>query len=134
MLNTQTLAGGSLGLESLTSSVSVLGRHGTPLTTSRIAPGLLGSLRSPRTSFNSSPPALTLPYIFSFWATDELWTDVWFLQSIYYVGGFGSEHFIGYIPLEMYQTAFDDLGAEVGVGGRVLVTQESGPLDQNWLR
>lgn len=51
------------------------------------------------------------------------------VQSIYYVGGFGSEHFIGYIPLEMYQAALDaDLGAEVSVGGRVLVTQDPGRL------
>ena len=44
------------------------------------------------------------------------------------MGGFGSEHFIGYIPLEMYQTVRaegGDRGAEVGVGGRVLVTQET---------
>ncbi|TBU51831.1 pyridoxamine 5'-phosphate oxidase-domain-containing protein [Dichomitus squalens] len=46
-------------------------------------------------------------------------------HSVYYVGGFGSEHFIGNIPLEMYQNAsFPDHATEVGVGGRVLVTQD----------
>ena len=46
-------------------------------------------------------------------------------QSVYYVGGFGSEHFIGYIPLDKYQTANStaETAAELGVAGRVLVTQ-----------
>ncbi|EKM54482.1 uncharacterized protein PHACADRAFT_258359 [Phanerochaete carnosa HHB-10118-sp] len=42
-------------------------------------------------------------------------------QSIYFVGGFGSSHFIGYIPLEMYQSAV--LPPEQGVAGRILVSQ-----------
>ncbi|KAI1794146.1 pyridoxamine 5'-phosphate oxidase-domain-containing protein [Ganoderma leucocontextum] len=47
-------------------------------------------------------------------------------HSVYYVGGFGSEHFIGYIPLDMYQTANStaETAAEFGVAGRVLVTQD----------
>ena len=46
-------------------------------------------------------------------------------QSVYYVGGFGSEHFIGYIPLDVYQNAsLADHAAELGVGGRLLVTQD----------
>ncbi|KAH9931110.1 pyridoxamine 5'-phosphate oxidase-domain-containing protein [Epithele typhae] len=46
-------------------------------------------------------------------------------HSVYFVGGFGSEHFIGYIPLDVYQAVPPaDPDAEVGVGGRVLVTQE----------
>ncbi|KAM5531589.1 hypothetical protein V8D89_014758 [Ganoderma adspersum] len=46
-------------------------------------------------------------------------------HSVYYVGGFGSEHFIGYIPLDKYQTANStaETAAELGVAGRVLVTQ-----------
>lgn len=31
-------------------------------------------------------------------------------HTIYYVGGFGSEHFIGYVPLELYQAAVPPLG------------------------
>ena len=42
-------------------------------------------------------------------------------QSIYYVGGFGSEHYIGYIPLDMYQVALP--ADQVAIGGRLLVTQ-----------
>ncbi|KAI0784442.1 pyridoxamine 5'-phosphate oxidase-domain-containing protein [Abortiporus biennis] len=68
-------------------------------------------------------------------------------HSVYYVGGFGSEHYIGYIPLELYQSAsslelydceeivgdevMDDNADEddehtrtIGIGGRLLV-QES---------
>lgn len=45
---------------------------------------------------------------------------------MYYVGGFGNEHFIGYIPLEMYQTALGaDRRADAAIGGRLqLLVQE----------
>ncbi|KIP10884.1 hypothetical protein PHLGIDRAFT_84302 [Phlebiopsis gigantea 11061_1 CR5-6] len=42
-------------------------------------------------------------------------------HSIYYVGGFGSSHYIGYIPLEMYQSAASM--PEQSVAGRILITQ-----------
>ncbi|EMD37902.1 hypothetical protein CERSUDRAFT_114541 [Gelatoporia subvermispora B] len=32
------------------------------------------------------------------------------LHTIYYVGGFGSEHYIGYIPLELYENAAEAPG------------------------
>ncbi len=41
------------------------------------------------------------------------------LQSVYFVGGFGSSHYIGYIPLDMYQAASPALS----VAGRILVEQ-----------
>ncbi|GJE92227.1 pyridoxamine 5'-phosphate oxidase-domain-containing protein [Phanerochaete sordida] len=47
-------------------------------------------------------------------------------HSIYFVGGFGSSHYIGYVPLELYQGAA--LGPEQGVAGRVLVDQSSSAL------
>ncbi|KAF9820389.1 hypothetical protein IEO21_01398 [Rhodonia placenta] len=41
-------------------------------------------------------------------------------HTIYYVGGFGSEHYIGYIPLEAYQTAgsvqYDQTAKNIGSG------------------
>ncbi|KAI0743561.1 pyridoxamine 5'-phosphate oxidase-domain-containing protein [Daedaleopsis nitida] len=45
-------------------------------------------------------------------------------HSIYYVGGFGNEHFIGYIPLEMYQSALDADHGDVAIGERLLLIQE----------
>jgi len=42
-------------------------------------------------------------------------------HSIYFVGGFGDEHYIGYIPLEIYQNA----SAAMGVAGRVLIEQHA---------
>ncbi|EIN11836.1 hypothetical protein PUNSTDRAFT_62720, partial [Punctularia strigosozonata HHB-11173 SS5] len=42
-------------------------------------------------------------------------------QAIYYVGGFGSEHYIGYIPLNLYQEALASTMGPVGVAGRFLV-------------
>lgn len=44
-------------------------------------------------------------------------------HSVYFVGGFGSSHYIGYIPLDMYQRAA--LASEQGVAGRVLIDQAS---------
>jgi len=41
-------------------------------------------------------------------------------KTIYFVGGFGGEHYIGYIPLEIYRNA----SAERGGAGRVLVKQQ----------
>jgi len=35
-------------------------------------------------------------------------------SSLYYVGGFGGEHYIGYVPLDLYQSAVPD---EKGVSG-----------------
>ncbi|TFY80483.1 hypothetical protein EWM64_g3527, partial [Hericium alpestre] len=32
-------------------------------------------------------------------------------QSVYFVGGFGDEHFIGYIPLDVYQATVPSSGA-----------------------
>ena len=48
------------------------------------------------------------------------------MQSIYYVGGFGNEHFIGYVPVDKYQVAQpSEKDSFVGLGGRFkLVTQE----------
>ena len=43
------------------------------------------------------------------------------MQSVYYVGGFGSSHYIGYIPLDMYQTA--GTSEEQSVAGRIRVDQ-----------
>ena len=47
-------------------------------------------------------------------------------QGVYYVGGFGSEHYIGYIPLDMYQNALSQSGGKgTGVAGRLLVQDSS---------
>ena len=43
---------------------------------------------------------------------------------MYFVGGFGDEHYIGYIPLELYQRAGSADAANFGVAGRVLVDQQ----------
>ncbi|KAJ3552205.1 hypothetical protein NM688_g4271 [Phlebia brevispora] len=42
-------------------------------------------------------------------------------HSVYFVGGFGSSHYIGYIPLEMYRSA----APIQSTAGRILVEQES---------
>ncbi|KAI0663493.1 pyridoxamine 5'-phosphate oxidase-domain-containing protein [Cubamyces menziesii] len=44
-------------------------------------------------------------------------------HSVYFVGGFGDEHYIGYIPLEMYQAALSGDDQGLSVAGRVLVDQ-----------
>ncbi|KAI0630380.1 pyridoxamine 5'-phosphate oxidase-domain-containing protein [Trametes polyzona] len=44
-------------------------------------------------------------------------------HTVYFVGGFGDEHYIGYVPLELYQNA---LAGDLGVAGRVLVDQHIG--------
>ncbi|KAF8639524.1 hypothetical protein AX17_001429 [Amanita inopinata Kibby_2008] len=48
-------------------------------------------------------------------------------QTIYFVGGFGDEHYIGFIPLHLYQeAAFGNervSSPEVGIAGRILVEQ-----------
>ncbi|KAI0780040.1 pyridoxamine 5'-phosphate oxidase-domain-containing protein [Fomes fomentarius] len=45
-------------------------------------------------------------------------------HSVYYVGGFGDKHFIGYIPIEKFQAALPaDYGEDVAIGGRLLVNQ-----------
>ncbi|KAI0358468.1 hypothetical protein OH77DRAFT_1184802 [Trametes cingulata] len=45
-------------------------------------------------------------------------------HTVYFVGGFGDEHYIGYIPLEMYQTALSSDGAGLNVAGKVLLDQQ----------
>jgi len=49
-------------------------------------------------------------------------------HAIYFVGGFGSSHYIGYIPLELYQTALqsDSLNDPKDVAGRILIDQTQG--------
>ncbi|KAI9062874.1 hypothetical protein FKP32DRAFT_1612125 [Trametes sanguinea] len=42
-------------------------------------------------------------------------------HSVYFVGGFGDKHYIGYIPLDMYQAAAHQAP---GVAGRVLFDQQ----------
>ncbi|OJT10418.1 hypothetical protein TRAPUB_13017 [Trametes pubescens] len=45
-------------------------------------------------------------------------------QTVYFVGGFGDEHYIGYVPLKMYQEALKSDIDELGVAGRFLVDQQ----------
>jgi len=49
-------------------------------------------------------------------------------HAIYFVGGFGSSHYIGYIPPELYQTALqsDSLNDPKDVAGRILIDQTQG--------
>ncbi|KAF9792492.1 pyridoxamine 5'-phosphate oxidase-domain-containing protein [Thelephora terrestris] len=45
--------------------------------------------------------------------------------AIYFVGGFGSSHYIGYIPLELYQTALrpESPHDPKSIAGRILIDQ-----------
>ncbi|EIW63296.1 uncharacterized protein TRAVEDRAFT_26623 [Trametes versicolor FP-101664 SS1] len=45
-------------------------------------------------------------------------------HTVYFVGGFGDEHYIGYVPLKMYQEALKSDIDGLGVAGRFLVDQQ----------
>ncbi|EJD52579.1 hypothetical protein AURDEDRAFT_181152 [Auricularia subglabra TFB-10046 SS5] len=42
-------------------------------------------------------------------------------HSVYYVGGFGDVHYIGYIPLDLYAASVPEARAERVIGGRLRV-------------
>ncbi|EGO25389.1 hypothetical protein SERLADRAFT_368793 [Serpula lacrymans var. lacrymans S7.9] len=44
-------------------------------------------------------------------------------HDVYFVGGFGGEHYIGQIPLHLYQGSPPILESEHGVAGRILIEQ-----------
>ncbi|PFH53791.1 hypothetical protein AMATHDRAFT_136815, partial [Amanita thiersii Skay4041] len=48
-------------------------------------------------------------------------------HTVYFVGGFGDKHYIGFIPLNLYQSATPDVyqaaTPERGVAGRILIEQ-----------
>jgi len=48
-------------------------------------------------------------------------------QSIYFVGGFGDEHYIGFIPLHLYQNAVlqkdEAVPRPLGLAGRIMIEQ-----------
>ncbi|KAH7929888.1 hypothetical protein BV22DRAFT_1056143 [Leucogyrophana mollusca] len=52
----------------------------------------------------------------SFWARFDP-------HDVYFVGGFGDQHYIGYIPLQIYQEALSAVAPDFSLAGRILVEQ-----------